>query len=49
MLKGDDGLWVLHPFEPGQAVSLASVAIEIGAEALWAEVPAAPAASAASA
>ena len=38
--KGDDGLWVLHPFEPGQAVKLTSVALEIGADALWAEVPA---------
>ena len=39
--KGDDGLWVLHPFEPGQAVTLASVAVEIGADSLWADVPAA--------
>ena len=36
---GDDGLWVLHPSEPGQAVHLASVALEIPAQALWDEVP----------
>lgn len=39
--KGDDGLWVLHPFEPGQAVTLASVGAELPAAQLWAEVPAA--------
>jgi Uma2 family endonuclease len=39
--KGEDGLWVLHPFEPGQAVALASVSLEIAPQALWAEVPAA--------
>lgn len=37
--KGDDGLWVLHPFEAGQAVSLASVALDIAPQALWAEMP----------
>lgn len=37
--KGGDGLWVLHPFEPGQAVTLASVELELGAAALWDEVP----------
>lgn len=37
--KGDDGLWVLYPFEPGQAVALASVGLELGAAALWDEVP----------
>ena len=37
--KGSDGLWVLHPTEAGQGVSLASVALEIGAAALWAELP----------
>ena len=41
--KGDDGLWVLHPFEPGQAVTLTSVSLEIPPRALWAEVPTAPA------
>jgi Uma2 family endonuclease len=39
--KGEDGLWVLHPFEAGQDLSLASDAITIGAVALWDEVPAA--------
>jgi Uma2 family endonuclease len=41
--KGADaaGLWVLHPFEPGQAVHLASVALDLGADVLWDEVPAA--------
>ena len=38
--KGGDGLWVLHPFEPGQAVTLASVELELSAAALWDEVPA---------
>ena len=37
--KGDDGLWVLHPFELGQAVHLASVGLELQAAALWDEVP----------
>ncbi len=37
--KSDDGLWVLHPLEPGQAVSLAAVRAEISAAQLWAEVP----------
>ena len=41
--RGDDGLWVLHPFEAGQAVGLASVGLELSAEALWAEVPGAAA------
>ena len=36
--KGADGLWVLHPFEPGQAVQLQSVGLDLGAEALWDEV-----------
>ena len=40
--KRDDGLWVLHPFEAGQAVGLASGGLELSAEALWAEVPGAP-------
>ena len=33
-----DGLWVLHPFEPRQAVRLQSVGLDLGAEALWDEV-----------
>ena len=37
--KGADGLWVLHPFGRGEAVSLASVALELSAEQLFAEVP----------
>ena len=36
--KGADGLWVLHPFEPGDTVHLASVALDITAEHLFAEV-----------
>lgn len=37
--KGDDGLWVLHPSEPGDDVVLASVDLRIAAATLWAEVP----------
>ena len=37
--RGGDGLWVLHPAEPGQSVVLASVALELVAEKLWDEVP----------
>lgn len=36
--KGADGLWVLHPSEPGQGVHLASVSLGVSAEALWAEL-----------
>ena len=36
--KSADGMWVLHPFEGSQPVSLASVKLEITAEALFAEV-----------
>ena len=36
--KGEHGLWVLHPFDSGEAVSLASVALEISAAVLFAEV-----------
>jgi Uma2 family endonuclease len=36
---GGDGLWVLHPVEPGMSVQLASVNLEISALALWAEMP----------
>lgn len=35
----EQGLWVLYPFDPGQAVELDSVALTIPAAALWAEVP----------
>ena len=40
--KGADGLWVLHPFARGEPVSLASVALVLGAEQLFAEVPESP-------
>jgi hypothetical protein len=33
-----DGLWVLHPFDRGQVVSLASVALSMTAEQLFADV-----------
>ncbi len=36
---GGDGLWVLHPVEPGQALTLASVRLDVPADALWDEVP----------
>ena len=39
--KGADGLWVLHPFEAGHALRLESVALDLPAAQLWAEVPAA--------
>jgi Uma2 family endonuclease len=35
---GGDGLWVLHPFEPGQAVQLDCVGLSRAAAALWDEV-----------
>ena len=37
--KGADGLWVLHPFERGAAVTLASVGLSLLADQLFAEVP----------
>ena len=37
--KGADGLWVLHPFARGEPVALASVALELTAVQLFAEVP----------
>jgi len=37
--KGADGLWVLHPFARGEPVCLASVALELSAAQLFAEVP----------
>ncbi len=37
---GDQGLWVLHPSAPGAGLRLASVERDIGADALWAQVPA---------
>ena len=38
--KGADGLWVLHPFEPGQDLRLESVALDVPPAQLWAEMPA---------
>ena len=35
---GTDGLWVLHPFDSGQTVQLASVALDITAVQLFAEI-----------
>ena len=35
---GADGLWVLHPFAAGQTVTLASVALDIPAAQLFAEI-----------
>jgi Uma2 family endonuclease len=40
--KGGDGLWVLHPFDAGADVRLASVDLTITAAALFAEVDEAP-------
>lgn len=37
-LQGD-GLWVLHPFEAGQDLRLASVDLALPAAVLWDEVP----------
>ena len=37
--KRDDGLWVLHPFARGEPVVLASMALELTAAQLFAEVP----------
>lgn len=36
---GEQGLWVLHPAAPGAGLALESVGLEVGADALWAEVP----------
>lgn len=36
--KGADGLWVLHPFARGEAVTLGSVGVTISGDALFAEV-----------
>lgn len=36
--KGDAGLWVLHPFAAGESVQLASVALDLPAEQLFAEI-----------
>lgn len=36
--RATDGLWLLHPFDAGQAVTLASVELTITAEVLFAEI-----------
>ena len=36
--KGADGLWVLHPFAQGEVVTLASVALSLSPEQLFADV-----------
>ncbi len=36
--KGDEGLWVLHPFGPVDAVTLASVDLVMTADQLFAEI-----------
>lgn len=38
--KGADDLWVLHPADAGQSLVLSSVALEIDAQTLFAEVDA---------
>jgi Uma2 family endonuclease len=35
---GADGLWVLHPFDPGQGVAFASVDLRITDDVLYADV-----------
>lgn len=37
--EGERGLWVLHPFEPGGTVTLATVGLALPPEVLWNEVP----------
>jgi len=37
--KGENGLWVLHPIEAGQALVLASIACTISPDMLWEDVP----------
>ena len=36
--KGPDGLWVLHPFEAGESVTLASVERSLSPAILFAEI-----------
>ena len=36
--KGADGLWVLHPSDPGHGVHLASVELDIAGSDLWADI-----------
>jgi hypothetical protein len=35
----DAALWVLHPFDPGQTVQLASVDLDLSPQVLWEDVP----------
>ncbi|MFA5684608.1 MAG: Uma2 family endonuclease [Lysobacteraceae bacterium] len=44
--RDDQGRWVLHPFEPGQTVELASVELSLPIEALYEDVRFDPEASA---
>ncbi|MFM2121187.1 MAG: hypothetical protein RL722_2655 [Pseudomonadota bacterium] len=36
--RNGEGLWVLHPVEPGQALTLASVDLQIEPDQLWADL-----------
>ena len=36
--EGADGLWVLHPSEPGAGVRLASVELDVSGADLWADI-----------
>jgi Uma2 family endonuclease len=45
--KGADGMWVLHPFDAGQTVHLASVNLDITSQALFAEIEPGPASASA--
>ncbi len=36
--KGADGLWVLHPTGPDEAVQLASVDLQLAPAELWADL-----------
>jgi Uma2 family endonuclease len=40
--RGADGLWVLHPFDAGAAVTLASVELTVSAAIMFAEVDVLP-------
>lgn len=45
--RGDDGLWVLHPYASADTVHLASIDLRLSGEALWEQVPPEPAPEAA--
>lgn len=36
--RGADGLWVLHPFDPGQGIAFASVDLRIADDALYTDI-----------